>query len=95
MIAEQILNGAQDATSVTVVMKRTLLLHMRKSPALFQKTLLAFIERLITLEGDEAHVRNIHLLLTRIFHELVLERDRSSKSKCANFKLVANSFRAY
>ena len=57
-------------------MKRTLVLLMRKSPALFQKTLLSFIERILTLEGEDAHIKNIHILLTRLFCELTKERDR-------------------
>lgn len=73
-------------------MKRTLVLLMRKSPALFQKTLLAFIERLLTLEVDDSHVRNFYLLLTRVFNEFVQERDRASKYPAYIFQLIVGLF---
>ena len=79
-MTKQILSEGPDAASVTNVMKRTLVLLMRKSPALFQKTLMAFIERLLTLEVEDSHSRNFYLLLTRLFNEFVQERDRTSKS---------------
>ena len=85
-MTKQILSGVQDHTVVTNVMKRTLVLHMRKSPALFQKTLMAFIERLITMEVDDSLVKNFYILLTRLFNEFVQERDRTSKSNL-NFLL--------
>ena len=69
-ITEQILSAGTEATAVTNVMKRTLVLLMRKSPALFQKTLMSFIERIITLEIEEVYNKNFHLLLTRLFSEL-------------------------
>ena len=79
-VSNGILAGNSDATAVTTAMKTTLMFHMRKSPALFQKTLQAFIERLITLEVEEAYLRNFYLLLTRIFSEFIKPRDRTSKS---------------
>ena len=62
-------------------MKRTLVVLMRKSPALFQKTLLAFIDRLLTLEVEDAHGRNFYLLLSRLFREFVQVRDRQNGAK--------------
>ena len=80
-ITEQILSNGPEATAVTNVMKRTLVVLMRKSPALFQKTLLAFIDRLLTLEVEDSHGRNFYLLLSRLFREFVQARDRTNGAK--------------
>ena len=60
-------------------MKSDLLNMMRKAPRLYQKTLLSFIDQLLTVDVDEAYLRNFYLLLTRFFNQLVQNRDRESK----------------
>lgn len=80
-ITSEILCNGPEATAVTNVMKRNLVASMRRVPRLFQKTLLAFIERLITIEAADAHLKNFHLLLTRVFHEFVQERDHENGAK--------------
>ena len=62
-------------------MKSDLLNMMRKAPRLYQKTLLSFIDQLLTIDIDETHLRNFYLLLTRFFNQIVQKRDRENGSK--------------
>ena len=77
-VVTQLLAGPEDL-GVTTAMKNDMLKRLRSTPRLFQKTLLSWIERLLTLEVDDSYLRKLHLLLSRVFQAAVQERDRESK----------------
>ena len=70
-IAEEILNGGLEASAVTNVQKRQLVQLMTSKPQLFQKCILLFIERLLTLDVDDLYLKNFFRLLEKVFFEFV------------------------
>ena len=49
-------------------------------PALFQKSLLLYIERVLAIEGEDQFLKNFFLLLERVFAEMFKPVSRQSKS---------------
>ena len=53
---------------------------MGSYPALFQKSLLLYIERVLTIEGEDGFLKNFFLLLEKVFADMVKPVSRQSKS---------------
>lgn len=70
-ITEEVLNGGLEATAVTNIQKRQLVQLMTSKPQLFQKCILLYIERLLTLDVDDAYLKNFFRLLEKVFIEFV------------------------
>ena len=70
-ITEEVLNGGMEAGAVTNVQKRQLVQLMASKPQLFQKCILLFIERLLTLDVDDSYLKNFFRLLEKVFVEFV------------------------
>ena len=78
-IAEEILNGGPEPSAVTNVQKRQLVQLMTSKPQLFQKCILLFIERLLTLDVEDSYLKNFFRLLEQVFAEFVKPISRPSK----------------
>ena len=78
-IAGEILNGGPEASAVTNVQKRQLVQLMTSKPQLFQKCILLFIERLLTLDVEDSYLKNFFRLLEQVFVEFVKPISRPSK----------------
>jgi hypothetical protein len=60
-----------EATAVTKLQKKTLMHLLKRHPLVFQETLFHWVERLLTLECDDAHTRNLFRLLEQFCYEIM------------------------
>ena len=50
--------------------KKTLISIMKRQPKLFQKSLLNFLTKLLTLDTEESHIKNFFRLLDKLYFDM-------------------------